>query len=390
MHRKRTFFLLLFVMMTIFNHYLTAQEVKDTGSYYEKSVTDRIKDHDFPSIARPWGFCIDFTENDRSEEISRHDISWESIGRENSKVGTRVAGANWTGRYNALGTSFSNVKESLERRRKMLSLNPNMLILAELRWRDYTDSSLPVDHEFWKRDRNGDRIPASGDKMNEPRYYLDIDNPKLTEHLCQQAKCMVESGVFDGVFLDWYGPSASFLKKLREALGPTHLIIINANYKYDPERAMYINGAYMECYKTNNPESLPLWEKTVCAPKINVVDMMGEEVNCTGEPDLKRMRNTTTFSLIHSNGYVLYGDHYHKHRWFSFWNTKLGEPKGEKSKLMQGAFKREFTNGVVVNNSGDKPLTIKFDALKKRASNNTTGRSFTIESGDGDFFINAN
>ncbi len=351
-----------------------------------KSIAERVAGHNFPSIVRPWGNCIDFNDNKRNEEITHHDLSWESIGKEKSKLGDRIAGANWSGKYPALGESFSNLTEALENRKEALAKNPNMVMLAELRWRDYMDSLLPADHEFWKRDAQGNRVLATGDKMALPRYFLDTNNINLVNHLLQQAKYMVESGVYDGVFLDWFGPSAGFFKKLRDVIGDKYLIITNANYKYDAERAKYINGAYLECYKTNNPDALPLWEQSVRSPKINVVDMMGEQVNCVGDPDLKRMRNTTTFSLIHSNGYTLYGDHYHLHHWFPFWDLKLGSPLSDKQLIEKGVFKRAFKKGFVVNNSSGKTITVNFESAVKRGSNNEIGKSFQIYSDDGDIF----
>ncbi len=378
---------LLIIVLSFTTAASIGQQINNKDSFKVKPISERVNSHDFPSIAKPWGNCIDFPINNRLDQITHHDIVWESIGRENSKPGNRVVGANWKGKYPALGESFSNLPESLERRKEALTLNPNIIILAELRWRDYIDSSLPQDHEFWKRDDQGNRIPATGDKMALPRYYLDTNNHNLMDHLCQQAKYMVESGVYDGVFLDWFGPSAAFFKKLRETISDKYLIVTNSNYKYDAERAKYINGAYMECYKINNPEVLPMWEQSVRSPKINVVDMMGEEVNCVGEPDLKRMRNTTTYTLVHSNGYVLYGDHFHNHHWFSFWDIKLGAPTSDKQMIKQGAFKREFKNGVVVNNSGSSTITVEFKKKMKRVSDNTVGTSFKIDPDDGDFFI---
>jgi hypothetical protein len=383
---SRTQFLIIILSFTTASS--IGQQLNNTDSIKTRSIAERISGHDFPSIAKPWGNCIDFPNSNRPDQVTHHDIIWESIGKENSKPANRIVGANWKGKYPALGESFSNLREALERRKEALALNPNIIILAELRWRDYTDSSLPADHEFWKRDAQGNRVPATGDKMAQPRYYLDTNNHHLIDHLCLQAKYMVESGVYDGVFLDWFGPSAAFFKKLRETIGDKYLIITNSNYKYDAERAKYINGAYMECYKTNNPEVLPLWEQSVRNPKINVVDMMGEPVNCVGEPDGKRMRNTTTYTLVHSNGYVLYGDHFHNHRWFTFWDIKLGQPKAGKQLIQPGAYSREFEHGVVVNNSGNKTITVEFKKEMKRVSDGTIDTSFKLGIDDGDFFMN--
>jgi hypothetical protein len=223
--------------------------------------------------------------------------------------------------------------------------------------------------------------------MARTRYLLDTSNIHLVNQLLMQAKCMVDSGIYDGVFLDWFGPSARFFEKLRNAIGDKYLIITNSNYKYDAERAKYINGAYMECYKTDNPTVLSLWEQSVQSPKVNIVDMMGEANNLEGTSDYKRMRNTTTYTLVHSNGYVLYGDHYHNHHWFDFWNFKLGNPITKEVMIEKDIYKRGFENGVVVNNASKQAKEIEFDTLMKRFSSNEISNKFLLESNDGDYFI---
>lgn len=373
-------YLLLGLTIVFFNSY--SQQV-----IVQKQVAERIAGHNFPSIAKPWGNCVDFKINKRSEEIIHHDIAWESIGKENDKIGNRIIGANWTGVYPALSSQFSNADAAIANKKEALNKNPNIIILAELRWRDYMDSLLPNDHEFWKRDSLGNRVIAKGDKMARTRYLLDTSNIHLVNQLLMQAKCMVESGIYDGVFLDWFGPSAGFFEKLRNAIGDKYLIITNSNYKYDAERAKYINGAYMECYKTENPTVVSLWEQTVQSPKVNVVDMMGEANNLQGASDFKRMRNTTTFTLIHSDGYLLYGDHYHNHHWFDFWNFKLGNPITKEIMIEKDIYKRNFENGVVVNNASKQAKEIEFDTLMKRFSTNEISTKFLLESNDGDYFI---
>ncbi|MEN9701400.1 MAG: hypothetical protein RIR55_715 [Bacteroidota bacterium] len=373
-------YLLLVLTIVFINSY--SQQV-----IAQREIAERVAGHDFPSIAKPWGNCVDFKINKSSEEIIHHDIVWESIGKEKDKIGNRIIGANWTGAYPALSSQFSNTYAAIANKKEALSKNPNIIILAELRWRDYMDSLLPNDHEFWKRDSLGNRVIAKGDKMARTRYLLDTSNIQLVNQLLMQAKCMVDSGIYDGVFLDWFGPSAGFFEKLRNAIGDKYLIITNSNYKYDAERAKYINGAYMECYKTDNPTVLSLWEQTVQSPKVNIVDMMGEANNLEGTSDYKRMRNTTTYTLVHSNGYVLYGDHYHNHHWFDFWNFKLGNPITKEVMIEKDIYKRGFENGIVVNNASKQAKEIEFDTLMKRFSSNEISNKFLLESNDGDYFI---
>jgi len=259
--------IIYFVLLPLFASVVDVVDAAGASSKLEPPLVERVLGHDYPSIARPWNLCIDFPSKQRQQEILKHDISWESIGRERGGVGDRPIGANWAGKYITLGTEFANLNDCLDRRKRPLTTNPNAIFLAELRWRDYMDSSLPKEHEIWKRDSLGNRIVAKGDKMNEPRYYLDNDNKNLVQHLLNQANCIVQSGAYDGVFLDWFGPSAAFLKQLRQTLGSRCLIIINAGYNYDPERAKYINGAYLECWKTNNPATLENVRKQFKAPR---------------------------------------------------------------------------------------------------------------------------
>lgn len=125
----KSMYLLLGLTIVFFNSY--SQQV-----IVQKQVAERIAGHNFPSIAKPWGNCVDFKINKRSEEIIHHDIAWESIGKENDKIGNRIIGANWTGAYPALSSQFSNADAAIANKKEALNKNPNIIILAELRWRD--------------------------------------------------------------------------------------------------------------------------------------------------------------------------------------------------------------------------------------------------------------
>jgi len=115
--------------------------------------------------------------------------------------------------------------------------------------------------------------------------------------------------------------------------------------------------------------------------------MIGEPLGCTGSPDLQRMRNTTTYSLVHSDGYVLYGDHFHKHRWFSFWDVKLGKPLVERMQIKGDSYRREFEKGFAVNNKNDQSVAVKFPEQVRRLSDGSFSMTFTIPGNDGDIFM---
>jgi hypothetical protein len=50
---------------------------------------------------------------------------------------------------------------------------------------------------------------------------------------------------------------------------------------------------------------------------------------------------------------------------------------------------REFANGTVIYNplNNNKPVTVKFDTKRKRASDGTQGTEFSVPSYDGDLFL---
>ena len=240
-----------------------------------------------------------------------------------------------------------------------------MALLAEIRYYDTGDSSLPADHPWSMRDGSGNRIVSF--LSTETYYRLDVTNTSLQDHVAAQARAVVKSGVFDGVLLDWwnegqYGSARLALaQKVRAAIGNQALIIANANQSKTPLTGQYLNGLFMECFDTSTPAMWATIRDTLTWAEANLKPD-GPRVNClesryhTSRDDLDLMRATTTLSLTHSNGYALFSDPNslpapdHLHNWYSFWDANLGRPRLPGVDQPDGTSRREYTHGTAIYN----------------------------------------
>ena len=174
------------------------------------------------------------------------------------------------------------------------------------------------------------------------------------------------------------------LKRIRAETRPDLLIMANSNWHELPQSAPYINGSFMETgtpggyggeepqgneleWRIRKIEKTALWaEQNFREPRINGVEAWAIPSEPPDSPtNLRWMRAFTTLTLTHTDGYTLIIKgrrsneqwYSHSHYWYDFWDTDLGRPAGEKSRLYgnrPGLYIREFTNGwAVYNHSGE-------------------------------------
>lgn len=384
-----------------------------------KSIKERVHSRTYPSVFQAW-YSVDMpeqyptaTEDQRIKISAMHDIVWEEPLSQLGEKVDLVLGLEWDHGNNGLATAFT--KKSLAKARKnkaaLLKHNPNMVCLFEVRWRDAPESFLPPDSDWWLKDEDGK--PVKGWLGGwEPFLMLDYVNPEFQDNVARQCKLAVESGVYDGIMLDWSG-HIEIIKKVRNAIGQEKLIIVNIHDDiHDGELFKdYINGSFMELNPVDTlsmpVEDLVLfkkedvnkrhWDKVRQAliyfeehlqePRINCLEVWGNR------KDLSRMRATTTMGLVYSKGYVLYADpnplqtpdHYHD--WYPFWDFELGKPLGERTERKDGAAIRQYENGTVVyNHYGNDAVAMQFDTEKTRLSDGSKGVRFTVNGRDGDIF----
>jgi hypothetical protein len=344
-------------------------------------------------------------------------------------------------------------------------LNPNFTFIASVFYREgpfvgdeatITDlwkfGDYPPDSPFWIRDESNEPVPAFGmdnnlDGVIQPEEIqlalVDFRNPDLIELIAQKAFALEQSGVVDGIFLDWWNEhhrtAGSFLhwdefymtleeevearlailRRIRELVSDDFLIVGNTNQWTAPLSAPYLNGMFMEAVKADTfsgytTEELQTIEdslywgsenlrepRTSCLEGWRVVynyvetDHDAQIAERNSEENQRWMRLITTLSLTHSDGNVVFGAdpiEAHAHNWYEFWDADLGQPLGPKRTTHQdinGLFIREFTNGYVVYNRSGSAQEIAFEHQYQAVSQGHTRDTHLVADMDGEIFVSA-
>lgn len=356
----------------------------------EQDPTERIQNRTFPSVFQAWSPADNLPDESKEVTISRHDLIWHS---------PRFYGLEWNNRFPGLGDAFrpQSIQRALAFRDRLLKLNPNIMLIAEIRYRDAYPRYLPESHEWWLRD-DRERIAPGWEEGGF--FRLDFDSPQFRSHVAKQAKAVVASGVVDGVMLDWWRDDQSrlaLIKEARAAVGDEAIIIVNANDRKTPQTAPYVNGYFMECCRSETAEdwqgiadTLSWAEQHLRQPRVNCVETWYHK----SRNDLYLMRATTTLALTHSDGYCLFSDPNplptgdHRHNWYPFWNKSLGQPVAKGKKRSDGSWWREFDSGTVVYNPmGNDEITVAFDGPRTSVATGKAATEHQLQSPDGDIYL---
>ena len=306
-------------------------------------IVERIENRSYPSISgfgqfdlvnkRPPDDVDDVWEwSYHKEMLAHHDLFL--IGTAFRSVSTRhfpqpqlvVEGPLWYAR---------------QERDEIQELNPNFLLLAGFDYYGTSSKHYPEDWPYWLRDEAGNRIEDEGwDALT-----IDYTLPGAQSHLVQQAIAIAKCGIFDGIFMDWWGENedneaitgvdgaghlyhgnradalVSLVRRIREAVGDDFLIMVNTDDKI-PRSAPYVNGAFMETLYDGKTgigkaharehfigiENALLWfEENLRYPQVNFLEAFGIASEPPDSPENQRQaRAFMTLSLTHSNGYVMY------------------------------------------------------------------------------------
>ncbi|MFM7188690.1 MAG: putative glycoside hydrolase [Armatimonadota bacterium] len=354
----------------------------------ETPIRERTANRTFPSIFQAWN-AAEIPGEEKWTSVARHDIVFHAPD---------FFGLRWNHAFPGLATSFTqeSIAAAKSTRKRLLERNPNVVLLAELRYRDAHRSHLPDGHHWWLT-RNGK--PVVG--WEEGGYFLiDYTQAVLRDHIAKQAKALINTGVMDGIMLDWWDDDddrIALLNSIRQYIGDAALILVNANDRKVPRSAKLINGLFMECYKSAGPddwkritETLSWAEASVRQPRINCLETWHQK----SRADVALMRATTTLALTMSDGYCLFSDPNplptpdHLHDWYPFWDCDLGKPLEKGRRSPDGSFQRRFTNGIAVHNPpGNRAIVMSFSTPHQAASTGVIAKRFTLDAGDGDIFI---
>lgn len=366
---------------------ITVGGVQETVA--EEPVAGRIANREFPSVFQAWNPADNLAE-DRVVTEARHDLIFH---------GERFFGLQWDNAHPGLATNFTaaSLQAGLRRRRDLLRRNPNLILLLEIRYRDAQRCFLPDGHQWWRRDEQGNIVPG----WEEGGYLqLDCSNPEYRDHVAKQAQAAALSGVVDGIMLDWWRDDAerlALVKAIRSRIGDEALILANVNDVPTPHTAPFINGYFMECYRSQTAQdwkqiadTLAWAEGNLRQPRINCLETWYHKSRA--EENL--MRATTALALVLSDGYCLFSDPNplptpdHLHNWYPFWEPLSGRPTARGTARPDGATTREFANGTAAYNPmGNQPVTITFDEPRISRATGRRARVHTLGPCDGDLFL---
>jgi hypothetical protein len=356
----------------------------------ERLLIERIQSRVYPSVFQAWSPAQNIQDDSPLHTVTRHDLVFH---------GPEFFGLRWNQRPTGLADGFTadSIARATSFRQKLLTLNPNLVLIAEIRYRDAHKSYLPEGHAWWLRGKDKRIVPG----WDEGGYLcLDFDNPEFRSQVARQAKAAVDSGAVDGVMLDWWSDDASrlaLIQQVRAAIGDKAIILANANDRQTPQTAPYINGYFMECTESKTArdwkriaDTFAWAEDHLREPRVNCVETWYHK----SRDDLNLMRAITTLALTHSDGYCLFSDPNplptpdHQHNWYPFWNKSLGKPVGKGAADSAGTVRREFENGTVVYNPmGNKAVSVAFPEDRRSAATGKKARTHHLDSTDGDIFL---
>lgn len=355
----------------------------------EKPLTERIRGRSFPSVFQAWN-PADNLKEDKLATAARHDLIFG---------GASFFGLRWAGAHEGLAKDFTpeSVRAARQKRRELLGRNPNLVLLAEIRYRDAHLSYLPEGHPWWRRDESGKIVSgwAEGGYLQ-----LDFGDPAFREQVAAQAQAAAASGAVDGVMLDWWQDDAERLalaRAIRARIGANALILANANDRRIPQTAPYINGLFMECYRSGTDEE---WSRIAATLAWAEANLREPRINCletwyhASRADESLMRRTTTLALTLSDGYCLFSDPNplptpdHLHNWYAFWERGLGHPLSQGQARPDGALVREFAGGTAVCAlTNAAPVTVAFPEPRTSRATGRRALTHTVGPRDGDLFI---
>lgn len=359
------------------------------GAAQPKTVARRIAERSFPSVFQAWNTADNLKEAPL-DASARYDLIFQVAG---------FFGLEWNNRHAGLADGFTQASIGRGRafRQALMKRNPNLVLIMEIRYRDARRSYLPYGHAWWRRDATGKIVPG----WEEGGYQqLDYSSAEFRKQVARQAQAAVESGVVDGIMLDWWeddNDRRALVQEIRNHIGKDALILANANDRTTPGSAPYINGYFMECYRSRTAEdwqriaeTLAWAEKNLRPPQINCLETWYH----TSRSDKHLMRATTTLSLVFSDGYCLFSDPNplptpdHLHDWYPFWTRSLGRALAPGRARSDGAFSRQFANGTAVYNPmGNSAVTITFSEPRTSKATGKRAARHILKACDGDLYL---
>lgn len=293
--------------------------------------TNAEKAHrDYPSIFQAWNGIENRSDEDERHRLARHDLAF-AHPYTLLKISWNISQAQpYSGIATGLNPDQLNI--ACQRKQQLLSLNPNLLLLVEIRYRD--------------------------------AKYLSQENEAHVENWW-------DVGFYPPDSPYWLGEGYS-LDQIQQA-----------------EDTLLWAEQHLREPRINSLEG---WRVVVDYTG----DLNTRVAERNSEKNLQWMRMITTLSLTHSDGYVLFGDDNaistpdHLHNWYDFWDVDLGQPIQEKAVQYQGVvglFVRAFEKGWAVYNRSGSEQTVTFETLAIGINRGERQLHHKVPDFDGEIFL---
>ena len=165
-------------------------------------IETRLQNRTFPSVFAAFGKPTDtdqvigLSHLSPLKQAALHDLTWRDpyfgVAFMNTSQGWKLAGF---------------VEKAQEMRDDLLALNLNMLLLVEVRIQSAWIGYYPEDFPYWLRDENGNIIKTPSGNF----LLTDFTQPGMQDIIVQQAVAVAKCGLFDGIFIDWFGEDGNIL-----------------------------------------------------------------------------------------------------------------------------------------------------------------------------------
>ena len=386
-------------------------------------LAPRLENRAFPSVATAFTTRI-LNKPNLVETVNLPHLSdWGRLKlAESVWFDLYIAGEEAFGQtYQQLGGEWhirGNTDAAMQQRNNHWLFNPNMIFLREIRMWDAGPDHFPEDSPYWARDAAGNRI---GDGLHLINYsHLDVQ-----DMIVAQAIAVSRCGLYDGIFIDRWredvpslpqyvshdeevGIRVSILERIRRAVRPDFLIVVNANHQPVPRTSQYINGSFMEtklpfmvmdetileervAYNRNTLEWLATNLREPRLPAILSGNGVPTEP-LDGPINRRWMRVFTTMSLTHADGYVGFvsGSIDSGIHWYDFWDTDLGQPVSPPLRFYEDIEKlyiREFTNGWAVYNQSGGAQIVTLPEEVQSVANGRVNTEHALLNFDGDIYL---
>ena len=380
-------------------------------------IRDRIENRSRPSVFSGWGAGANLSLLSPEDFRANHDLYWGSPPFGLHFLSTPP----W---YILAG----DIDDAIARREELLSKNPNMIFLVQIKINLATYREYPEDWFGWVRDENGKPVRGT---LEGDSNLIDVRLPEVQDIIVRQAIAVSKCGLYDGIMFDWW-PAAPFgfhsynadgslltrrrveeniplsiIQRIRPAVPDDFLILCNRNRNKIPLSAPYINGAFMETLPSEKGytradiieiETNLIWlEQNLREPQINCLQGYAIPTEPRDSPRNRRwMRLFTTMSLTLSDGYVKHTRRAQGHLWHPFWDANLGQPIGPTAQRYQedieGLYIREFTNGWAVYNRSGVAQTITLPMSTAPVSDrgdNSASTTHLLPDLDGEIYLKA-